>query len=110
MVKEAVLGMATNAVSEFIPTAQGGIFFHLKDRRAPSSEDFEKDKAQIEEQLLERNREALFVDWVNALMRKERVDYKRKPRAQQPEAPVEETEPVESPAPATTPAPSPSPN
>jgi peptidyl-prolyl cis-trans isomerase D len=98
-VQEATLGMATNSVSEFIPTAKGGLFFHLKERRPPSPEAFEKDKPQLEARMLERDRQAIFNDWVNALMRQERVEYKRKARPQQPEAPVEDAEPVEQPAP-----------
>ena len=39
--------MPTNSVSEFIPTATGGLFFHLKDRQPPSPELFEKDKPAI---------------------------------------------------------------
>ena len=97
-VQEVTLGMATNSVSEFIPTAKGGLFFHLKDRRPPSSEAFEKDKPQLEARMLERDRQAIFNDWINALMRQERVEYKRKARPQQPGAPVEDAEPAEQPA------------
>ncbi len=98
IVQEVTLGLATNSVSEFIPTAKGGLFFHLKERRAPSPEAFEKDKQQIEARILERDRQALFNDWVSALMRQERVEYKRKARPRQQELPAEEAEPAEQPA------------
>jgi parvulin-like peptidyl-prolyl isomerase len=92
-VKEMVLGMATNSVSDFIVTAKGGLFFHLKQRLPPKPEDSEKVKEQLEAQLLERNREALFQDWANSVIRAEQIDYK--PKAPLPqERPAEETEPA----------------
>jgi hypothetical protein len=98
-IQEIVLGMATNSVSEFIPTASGGLFFHLKDRQPPNPEVFEKDRQQVEARILERDRQALFNDWVNMIMRQERVEYKRKARPRQQEVPAEEAEPVEQPGP-----------
>jgi hypothetical protein len=77
------------------------MFFHLKQRTPPKPDDFEKDKEMLEAQILERDREALFADWVNSLVHQERVEYKRKapPRTREP-LPAEEAEPVEEPAPA----------
>ncbi len=99
-VQEVALSMVTNSVSEFIPTAKGGLFFHLKRRTPPRPEDFEKDKKDLELRILERDREALFEDWVNALIHQERLEYKRKapPRTREP-LPAE-TEPAEEPPPA----------
>jgi hypothetical protein len=101
-VKEIAVGMATNAVSDFIPTATGGLFFQLKERTPPKPEDFEKDKRQLEAQLLEENRDALFQDWANNVVREEHIDYKIKTPPPQPqEQPVEEPEPAPQPAPAS---------
>jgi peptidyl-prolyl cis-trans isomerase D len=101
-VKEIAVGMATNAVSDFIPTATGGLFFQLKQRTPPKPEDFEKDKRQLEAQLLEENREALFQDWANTLVRDEHVDYRIKTPPPQPqEQPAEEPEPAPQPVPAS---------
>lgn len=100
-IKDMALGMPTNAVSDFIPTADGGLFFHLKQRTPPSAEEFEKNKAQMAMQLLDRNRQALFEDWANTVLRDERIQYTRKAHPRQQEAPTEEdAEPVDQPAPA----------
>jgi hypothetical protein len=99
-IKDMALGMPTNTVSDFILTPDGGLFFHLKKRTPPDPEDFEKTKAQMAMQLLDRNRQALFEDWANAVIRDERVEYKRKAHPKQQEPPVEEAEPVDQSAPA----------
>jgi peptidyl-prolyl cis-trans isomerase D len=100
-VKEMVLGMATNAVSDFVVTPNGGLFFHLKQRLRPKPEDSEKEKKQLEAQLLERNREALFQDWASSVIRAEQVDYKLKARPVEPTPPAEETEPAGQPVPSS---------
>jgi hypothetical protein len=97
-VKEVALGMATNSVSDFVPTPTGGLFFHLKERMPPKPEEFEKEKKLLEAQLLEQEREALFLDWENSVLRAEQVDYKRKARPAQQEPPAEEPEPAPAPA------------
>jgi peptidyl-prolyl cis-trans isomerase D len=99
-IKDMALGMPTNTVSDFIMTKDGGLFFYLKQRTPPNPEEFEKDKAQMAMQLLERNRQALFEDWANAVIRDERVEYKRKAHPKQMESPTEEAEPVDQAAPA----------
>ncbi len=99
-VKDMALGMPTNSVSDFILTKDGGLFFHLKHRTPPSPEAFEKDKAQMAMQLLDRNRQALFDDWANSILRDSQIHYNRKAHPKQPEAPAEDTEPVNQPAPA----------
>ena len=99
-IKDMALGMPTNAVSDFILTANGGLFFHLKQRTPPNPEDFSKNQAQLAMQLLERNRQALFEDWANTVMRDEHLEYKRKARPKQQESPTEEAEPAEPSAPA----------
>ena len=100
-IKDMALGMPTNAVSDFILTADGGLFFHLRQRTPPSTVDFEKNKEQLAMQLLDRNRQALFEDWANAVLRDERIQYIRKAHPKQQEAPTEEdAEPADQPAPA----------
>ncbi|HUJ10838.1 MAG TPA: peptidyl-prolyl cis-trans isomerase [Verrucomicrobiae bacterium] len=98
-IQEVVLGMPTNSLSDFIPTAEGGLFFHLQDRHPPSPEELAKDKPQFEARLLERDRQALFNDWVNMLIRQERVEYKRKAPPARQQAPTEEGQPAEQSAP-----------
>jgi peptidyl-prolyl cis-trans isomerase D len=100
-IKDMALGMPTNAVSDFIATMDGGLFFHLKQRTPPGPKDFEKNKAQLAMQLLDRNRQALFEDWANTVLRDERIQYTRKAHPRQQDAPTEEdAEPADQPAPA----------
>jgi peptidyl-prolyl cis-trans isomerase D len=97
-IQQLVLGMKVDALSDFIPTSTGGLVFHLKDRQPPDPAEFEKDKAKLLQQALQRNRQALFNDWVNALVREEQVDFGRmRSRPAQPE-PVEQPEPDPEPA------------
>jgi peptidyl-prolyl cis-trans isomerase D len=98
-VKEMVIGMATNSISDFVVTAQGGLFFHLKQRLPPKSEDSEKEKKQLEAALLARNREALFQDWANSAILAERIEYKPKALPVEQTPPAEETEPAGQPVP-----------
>jgi peptidyl-prolyl cis-trans isomerase D len=100
-IKEVVLGMATNAVSDFLTTPSGGIFFHLKQREEPKPLDSDSIRRQLEAQLLQQDREALFEDWANSVMRTEQVDYKRRAPVPQRESPADETTPAEQPAPAS---------
>ncbi|HUI06018.1 MAG TPA: peptidyl-prolyl cis-trans isomerase [Verrucomicrobiae bacterium] len=100
VIQEVALGMRTNSVSEFIPTPKGGVFFYLKQRTPPKPGEFEKDKDELEARILARDRDALFADWINALMLQARVEYKRKAPPRTTEPPPEETEPAEEPAPA----------
>ena len=98
-IQETVLAMPTNSMSDFITTATGGLFFHLKERQLPSPEVLEKDRPQSEARILERDRQALFNDWVGMILRQERVEYKRKARPAQQESTAEEGQPTEQPAP-----------
>ncbi len=100
-VKEMVIGMATNSVSDFVVTTRGGLFFHLKQRLSPKSEDSEKEKKQLEAALLARSREALFQDWANSVILAERVDYKSKAPPAEQTPPAEETEPAGQPVPSS---------
>ena len=85
-IQQTALGMATNTVSEFIATENGGLFFHLKDRKPPEAAEFEKDKADFAQQVLQRDRQAMYRSWVSALIRNERVNFGRlRSREQQPE-------------------------
>jgi peptidyl-prolyl cis-trans isomerase D len=99
--QETVLGMATNAVSEFLQTPTGGLFFHLKERESPELPHPEKDLKQASEQILQRNRQAIFQDWVVALMREQNVQMPR-PRAAAPAS--ETSEPSELTVPENAPA------
>jgi peptidyl-prolyl cis-trans isomerase D len=104
-IQQTTLGMATNTVSEFIATENGGLFFHLKDRQPPEPAEFEKDKADFAQQVLQRDRQAMYQSWVSALIRSERVNFGRlRSREQQPE-PVEAPEAEPTPAPVPAPAP-----
>jgi len=111
-IQQTTLGMTTNTVSEFIPTEQGGLFFRLKDRTPAEPAEFENAKAEFAQEVLQRDRQAMFSSWVSALARSEQVDFGLlRSRQQQPE-PVEAPEaepapPASSPAPATAPAPAP---
>lgn len=98
-IKEVALGMATNAVSDFLTTATGGIFFHLKQREAPKPLDSIEVQKQLEAQLLQQDREALFEDWANSVMRSEQLDYKRRAPVPQRGSPAGETAPADQSAP-----------
>ena len=100
-IREVVLGMATNAVSDFLTTPNGGIFFHLKQREAPKPLESGPVRKQLEAQLLQQNREALFEDWANSVMRAEQVDYKRRAPVPQRGSPTDQPAPAEQPAPAS---------
>jgi peptidyl-prolyl cis-trans isomerase D len=106
-IKQTVLGMATNSVSEFISTAKGGLFFHLKQRWPPDPAQFEKDKPQLAEQILQRNRQALFQDWLTAVIRDEQVNFGRQRSQPQPVEQPSEEETIPPVEPAATPPPAP---
>ncbi len=99
-IKEVVLGMATNAVSDFLTTPNGGIFFHLKQREEPKPLESEPVRRQLEAQLLQQDRQSLFEDWANSVMKAEQVDYKRRAPVPQRGSPTGEPAPEEQPAPA----------
>jgi peptidyl-prolyl cis-trans isomerase D len=100
-IKEIALGMATNAVSDFLATPKGGIFFHLKQRVAPKPlEGASPARRMLEAQLVQQSREALFEDWADSVMRAEQVDYKRRVPPPEQRSPTGEAEPAEAPAPA----------
>lgn len=99
-IQQAVLGMPVNAISEFITTATGGEFFHLRDRQPPDAAAFEADRSRITEQMFLRNRRALYESWLQTLLREEQVDFGKIAVAPPPPAPEPEEEPTEpSPAP-----------
>lgn len=72
-----VLGMPVGAFSGFIPTATGGLVFHLVDRQPPDPALAESDKPLWRRRILQQNRQALFQSWLNALVREEQVDFGR---------------------------------
>lgn len=100
-IQQAALGMTTNSISELIPTASGAVFFNLKDRQPFDRAEFEKDKAAFTQQLLQRNRQAMFESWLGKLWQDEQVTLgKLRSRPAAPEAePEESTEPQPAPPP-----------
>jgi peptidyl-prolyl cis-trans isomerase D len=105
-IQQAVLGMQVGALSEFIGTATGGEFFHLRDRKPADGATFEAERAGITEQILNRNRRALYESWVQSLLREEKVDF-GKPRAIVAPMPTPESEEDTA---ASQPAPAPAKN
>ena len=64
--------MADGAISEFIPSQDGGMFIHL-DKREPIDEaKFEKDKAMLAPRLFDQRLNLVFADW----LRKQRDEAK----------------------------------
>lgn len=82
IVQQTALSMPTGATSDFIQTLNGGLVFQLRDRQPADLADFESQKAGLTQQLLQRNRQALFNDWIQALIHQEQVDFKIRPRQQ----------------------------
>ena len=87
-IQQVALGMPVGAISDLINTRTGGVVFYLHDRQAASLADFEKDKEQLARRVLQRNQQALFNDWIQALIHSEQVDFKIKPRAAEAEEPA----------------------
>jgi peptidyl-prolyl cis-trans isomerase D len=102
-IQELALGMHTNAVSEFLPTMDGGLFFHLKYRQAPDTAVFESNKVMFAAALMQQNREAIFMEWLQNMLQQEQVKFGHLPSQKQP---VQETEPETETEPAPAPAPS----
>lgn len=96
-VSQMVIGLATNAVSAFVPSANGGLVFHVQDRLPPDPKDVEKQQAEFAPQMLQRKRGALFQDWLAALWAESQVNLHLPPRPAQAPAAAEELAP---PAPA----------
>lgn len=91
---QATMGMPTNTVSEFIPTEKGGVFFHLKDRQPYDRADFEANKGVLTQELLLRNRQAMFQGWLESLWRDNQVDLgARRARPATAHEPDEEPQP-----------------
>jgi peptidyl-prolyl cis-trans isomerase D len=96
-IQELALGMAANAISELLPTLDGGLFFHVKDRQPPDTAAFESNKVAFAASLLLQNREALFIEWVQSVMQQEQVKLggrRSQPQRVQETEPETETEPV----------------
>ncbi len=87
-IQQASLGMKVGAVSDLLRTLTGGVVFSLRDRHAADIAEFEKNKEQLTRQVLQRNRQALFNDWIQVLIHDEQVDFKIKPRQVETEEPV----------------------
>ncbi len=100
-IRQNALSMRAGTVSEFFRSSNGGLFFYLRERLPPSAAQFEKERAQFTQQILQRNREALFQDWVTALVRQQQVNLGTK----RPQPPQEESQPEPEPQPSSVPAP-----
>ncbi len=90
-IKQLAIGMATNSVSDFIPTETGGAFFHLAGRMPPDPTLFEKDKETLAAGTLAQHRQAIFDSWIQSLVKEQQVTFGR-PRA----VPAPTEEPVEA--------------
>jgi peptidyl-prolyl cis-trans isomerase D len=87
LIKEVAMRTPTGAVTDYIQTSTGAVFFHLKQRTPPDAEQFAARKTQFERQILARNRQALWDDWREALLREEQVAFgPKQPGQQQPPA------------------------
>jgi len=82
-IQQASLEMPVGAVSELIGTATGGLIFHVRARQPADLAEFEKERERVTRQVLQRDRQAIFSDWIQSLVRNEQVDFKIPPR--QPE-------------------------
>jgi peptidyl-prolyl cis-trans isomerase D len=97
-IQQEALGMPVGAVSDFVPTATGGLVFCIKDRLPPDPATAEKDKARLAQQILQQNRQALFETWINALAREMNVKMGRS-RSQPVPAEMPESDTNAAPAP-----------
>jgi len=107
-IPQVALSMDTNTVSDFIPTANGGLFFSVKTRKPADTYLAESDRPKFTQELVQRDRQAVFNSWVSALFHSEGVDMGSMPsREQQPatEAPVNDSTPAPAGVPGTSPVP-----
>ncbi|MEI8062837.1 MAG: SurA N-terminal domain-containing protein [Verrucomicrobiota bacterium] len=87
-IQQLSLGMKVGAISDVVRTLTGGVVFSLRARQAADLAEFEKNKEQLTRQVLQRNRQALFNDWIQTLIRDEQVDFKNKPQQPEVDEPV----------------------
>ena len=64
MIKGAVAEMSAGEVSEFIPTANGGVVAVLEKRDAPDPANYEQMKGMFDERLRRNKREIAFYEWL----------------------------------------------
>jgi len=102
-IQQACLGMPTGTVSEFITTATGGLFFFLRERHPPEPAAFEANRLRVTQEVLMRNRRALYESWLESLLQEEQVNFGR-PRIRPLPQPESEEPPME-PQPAAAPPP-----
>jgi parvulin-like peptidyl-prolyl isomerase len=95
-IHQLALGMTTNAVSDLIMTSTGALLFHLKQRIPADPKQFEADVEQFAPRLQERDRQRMWVDWLNSIWREARVDLHLPPRPapEPPASPELPTEPA----------------
>ena len=72
-IRERALGLRLGQVSEFLRTDTGGLFFHVKDRTAPTAEEFAKQRESLTRGLLRQHQDAIWQAWVHELLRREQV-------------------------------------
>jgi len=102
-IQETALSMPTNAVSEFMPTMDGGLFFHVKDRRPPDATVSESNSVTFVGALLRQDRTALIMEWLESLLQQEQVIIGRQGSQSKPAQETEsETETESEPAPTSS--------
>ncbi len=72
-IKRQAMGLATGAVSEFVPTPDGGLVFTVKERVLPSDEEFEAEKEQTAQLVHQQQRAAAWQAWVRDLARRKQA-------------------------------------
>jgi parvulin-like peptidyl-prolyl isomerase len=77
MALEAVLGMATNTLSDLVRIPAGTMIIYLQDRQPPASITNSQEVAQMASIVLRQNQQALFNDWVRTLVQDENVSFGR---------------------------------
>ena len=101
-IAQASISMPTNAVSDYLATENGGLFFSLKDRQPYDRAEFEVNKSVLLQELWLRNRQAMFHGWLENLWRENQVDLGRL-QSQRNVVPPPEAEPEPQPQPAAAP-------
>lgn len=78
-VREASLRLPEGGVSDFIPTANGGLFFAVLKREPPTSEELEQQRPRMFATVLQQNRELIWQTWLSQLWNEQQVDLGPRP-------------------------------
>ncbi|MDW8344211.1 MAG: peptidyl-prolyl cis-trans isomerase [Verrucomicrobiae bacterium] len=79
-VREASLRLPEGGVSDFIPTANGGLFFAVLKREPPSQEELEQQRPRMFATVLQQNREMIWQAWLAQLWAEQQVDLGPRPQ------------------------------